>query len=194
MPYEYYNIAHEWYEEIKPFFINYIYRNFNLSRDEVYDIYHDTWVEVHKIIREERAENDTKWRALIFKIGWRRANKVATRRPQHQSIDDGAGSEGDDERFNKTEFEMEKAVQEMQYQSVYADPELQALLGTELNYIPNPCRQILNFYYFDNMSMQEIAECMNYKTARSAITTKKRCFEKFKARMWKAARRLGIFD
>lgn len=192
MPYDYDNIVHRWYEELKLPFINYIRASFTISYDEAMDLYTDTWLEVRKIIIENRATND-KWKALIFTIGKRQAAKIATRcRPRHVSI---SGDEDDSEEvFNRGLFEAEKAAQRLEAKSVYEDPELQAVLGAELSYIPDPCNKILKLYYFDEMSMTEIADAMNYGSSRSAITTKNRCMDKLKERVKKAVRRLGIID
>ena len=191
MPYDYDNIVHQWFEELKLPFINYIRASFSISYDEVMDLYTDTWMELRKIILDNRATDD-KWKALIFKIGWRQADKIATRRPRHISISTG-GDEAE-ETFTRGLFEAEKAAQMAEEKSVYEDPDLQAVLGAELSYIPDPCNKILKLYYFDEMSMTEIADAMNYGSSRSAITTKNRCMDKLKARVKNAVRRLGIID
>lgn len=191
MPYDYDNIVHEWFEELKTPFINYIRANFSISYDEVMDLYTDTWLEVRKIILSDKA-TDNKWKALIFKIGWRQADKIATRRPKHISI--SSGGDEDKDTFIRGLFEAEKAAQIANSRSVYEDPELQAVLGAELSYIPDPCNKILKLFYFDELSMKEIAEALNYKSSRSAITTKNRCMDKLKARVKNAVSRLGIID
>lgn len=191
MPYDYDNIVHQWFEELKLPFINYIRANFSISYDEVMDLYTDTWMELRKIILDNRATDD-KWKALIFKIGWRQADKIATRRPRHISIN--LGGDDAEETFSRGLFEAEKAAQMAEEKSVYEDPDLQAVLGAELSYIPDPCNKILKLYYFDEMSMTEIADAMNYGSSRSAITTKNRCMDKLKARVKNAVRRLGIID
>ncbi len=71
---------------------------------------------------------------------------------------------------------------------------MQEILAAELSYIPDPCNKILKLYYFDELSMKEIAESMNYSSSRSAITTKNRCMDKLKTRVMDAVRRLGILD
>ena len=119
--------------------MNYIRANFSISYDEVMDLYTDTWIEVRKIILSDRATDD-KWKALIFRIGWRQAYRRVTRHPEHISISNG-GDE-DEETFNRGLFEAEKAAQSADAKSVYEDPELQAVLGAELSYIPDPCNKI----------------------------------------------------
>lgn len=191
MRYDYDNIVNRWFEELKLPFINYIRANFFISYDEVMDLYSDTWFEVRKIILENRA-TDKKWKALIFKIGFRKAYKIATRRPCRISLSPGAYES--EEIFNRVLFEAEKAAQRTEKKSVYEDPALRAVLGVELSYIPEPCNKILKLYYFDKIPMTEIACAMNYSSSRSAHVIRKRCFEKLKSRVRNAVKNLGLFD
>lgn len=46
--------------------------------------------------------------------------------------------------------------------------------------IGEPCKTILRKFYFEKLSMQEIASDMNYKNEGVARTTKKRCLEKIR--------------
>ena len=192
MPYDYDNIAHRWFEEYKLPFVNYIRANFVIDYDGAMDLYVDCWMELRKIILEDRA-TDNKWKSLLFLIGKRQAIKAFERRPPIETMGQYSA---EDENFNRKQFDYEQGARKLDgyYTSVYEDPELQAVLGAELSYIPDPCNKILKMYYFDEFSMTEIAEAMNYNSSRSAITTKNRCMDKLKARVKNAVRRLGILD
>lgn len=187
MAFNYDNIVHEFFEELKPLFVNYLRKNFNLDYDEIMSIYTEVWIDVRSNIIRGRVEPGTKWKAYILKMGWYQANNIATRRPR--DIDSY-----DDETFNRDEFERKYTEEKAAETSIYEDPEMQAVLAAELSYIPDPCNKILKLYYFDELSMKEIADSMNYSNSRSAITTKNRCMEKLKARVVNAVRRLGILD
>lgn len=191
MDYDYNEIVRQWFEELKQPFINYIRGNFVISYDDVMDIYSDAWWELREVIIGGRA-TDSKWKALIFKIGWRMAAKKAVRSPKRVSLD-GAGDDGED-RFDPVVFEVEKVRQRDEAPDVYEDPDLKGVLGTVMSYIPDPCNKLLRLYYYEELSMTQIAEAMNYSTSRSAITTKKRCFERLKKRVEDAARMMGIID
>ena len=41
---------------------------------------------------------------------------------------------------------------------LYKDPEVQSLLGDELIHTPEPCGSIIRLFYYENLSMEEIAE------------------------------------
>ncbi len=181
MCYNYDNIVHEWFESLKLPFVNYIRANFVMSYDDVLDLYTEVWLEVRRIIMEGRA-TDNKWKALIFKIGYRKAMRVCQQRPDLRSVSD----DGDDERFNPVLFEMEKKLREMEAKTLYEDADLLAVLSSELSYIPDKCNKILKLYYCENISLKEIAQALRYKTSRSVIVTKKRCVEKLKSRVERA--------
>ena len=65
MPYDYDNIAHRWFEEYKLPFLNYIRANFIIDYDGAMDLYVNSWIELRKIILEDRA-TDNKWKSLLF--------------------------------------------------------------------------------------------------------------------------------
>lgn len=185
MPYEYNDIVRQFFEELKPLFVNYLRKNFTLDYDEIMDIYTEVWIDVRSNIMRGTVEKGTKWKAYILKMGWYQANKIATRKPRNvDSLDD--------DKFNRQQFEQDFQQQKEAETSIYEDPDMQAVLAAELSYIPDPCNKILKLYYFDELSMTEIADSMNYSNSRSAITTKNRCMDKLKARVVNAVRRLGI--
>lgn len=185
MAFDYDNIVHKFFEELKPLFVNYLRRNFTISYDEAMDVYTDVWIDVRSNIQRGKVEKGTKWKAYILKMGWNQANKIATRRPH--DVDSY-----DDDKFSRDDFEKKYTEEKAAETSIYEDPEMQAVLAAELSYIPDPCNKILKLYYFDELSMKEIADSMNYSNSRSAITTKNRCMEKLKDRVINAVRRLGI--
>lgn len=184
--FDYSIIVQQYYEGLKPLFINYIRKNFDLSYDDIMDIYADVWIDVRNNILNGRVEKETKWQAYILKMGWNQANKLKNRLKQMDSIDE--------EGFNSDAFEKEYTENAEAEKSIYSDPQLIAILAAELSYIPDPCNKILKLYYYDHLSMLEIADSMNYSNQNSAKTTKNRCMDKLKARILNAVRNLGILD
>ncbi|MBO4753951.1 MAG: sigma-70 family RNA polymerase sigma factor [Bacteroidales bacterium] len=49
--------------------------------------------------------------------------------------------------------------------------------------LPDPCNKLLWGYYFDNHSMQELADLYGYKSTNSVKVMKSRCMDKFAAAM-----------
>lgn len=186
MPYDYNEIVHNYYEEIKPLFINYLRKSFPLDYDDIMNIYNDVWVDVRENIMSGKVCEGTKWRAYILRMGWYQANNMVERRPNTDSLDD--------ESFNRAQFDREYAADKESDKSIYEDPDMQAVLGAELSFIPDPCNKILKLYYFDELSMRDIADAMNYSGQRVAITMRSRCMDRLRTRVVNAVRRLGILD
>ena len=184
--FDYSIIVQQFYEELKPLLMNYIRKNFELDYDDIMDIYADVWIAVRSNIINGKVEKDTKWKAYILKMGWNQANKLKHRRQDMVHIDA--------EEFNSDAFEREYTEGVEAEKSIYTDPQLTAILAAELSYIPDPCNKILKLYYYDHLSMLEIADSMNYSNQNSAKTTKNRCMDKLKARILNAVRNLGILD
>ena len=61
-----------------------------------------------------------------------------------------------------------------------ADEEARRFLDRVLDSIPPTCKSILKRFYWDKMSMKEIATLTGLKNEDTAKSTKKRCMDKFK--------------
>lgn len=186
MAIDYNEIVHRDFEGMKQPFVNFLRKNFKIGYDDIMDIYVNVWIDVRDNIRNGKTDKVKSWRSYIFNLGWKQACKFATRTRHIPSFDD--------ENFDREVFEREYTEQQDAEKSIYDDPDLKAVLGAELSYIPDPCNKILKMYYFDEFSMKEIADSMNYSDARSANVIKNRCRDKIKERVLNAVRRLGILD
>ncbi len=183
---DYNEIVHRNFEEMKTPFINFLRKNFKIDYDDIMDIYVNVWIDVRDNIRRRKTEDVKSWKSYIFNLGWKQACKFATRTRHIPSIDD--------EKFDREAFEKEYTAQKEAEKSIYNDPDLKGVLAAELSYIPDPCNKILRFYYFEERSMKDIADAMNYSNSRSANVIRNRCLEKIKERVRNAVRRLGILD
>lgn len=183
---DYNEIVHRNFEEMKTPFINFLRKNFKIDYDDIMDIYVNVWIDVRDNIRRKKTEDVKSWKSYIFNLGWKQACKFATRTRHIPSIDD--------EKFDREAFEKEYTAQKEAEKSIYNDPDLKAVLAAELSYIPDPCNKILRFYYYEERSMKDIADSMNYSSSRSANVVRNRCLEKIKERVRMAVRRLGILD
>ena len=57
-------------------------------------------------------------------------------------------------------------------------PEREKIIAKCLNQLGETCRKVLMFYYFDEMSMQEIAEKLGFANTDTAKTKKYKCKQK----------------
>ena len=61
---------------------------------------------------------------------------------------------------------------------------LKKVLRTSLSKLGENCRTLLIMFYYEQMSMDEIAERMDFGSRRVAITTKSRCWQRLKERAY----------
>lgn len=186
MPYFYDDIVREFFEELKPLFINFLRKNFYIDYDSIMDLYSEVWLDVHKNIKEGNVRPHTKWKSYILRMGFNKACNQSRRRNDVTSIDENG--------FDMAEFERKATERSEEEESIFRDPELQAVLAAELGYIPDTCNKILRLYFFEEFKMSEIADMMNYNTSRSAITTMSRCLSNLRKRVKDTARRVGLIN
>lgn len=61
---------------------------------------------------------------------------------------------------------------------------LTKVLRTSLSKLGEDCRSLIKLFYYDQISMQEIAEKMGFGSSRVAITTKSRCWKRLKEKAY----------
>lgn len=61
---------------------------------------------------------------------------------------------------------------------------LMKVVSTSLSKLGENCRTLLIMFYYDQISMQDIAEKMGFGSSRVAITTKSRCWQRLKERAY----------
>ncbi len=54
------------------------------------------------------------------------------------------------------------------------------ILKEILAHLPSPCNDIIGLFYYDDLSLQEIADELGYSGARTVETTKQRCLKRLK--------------
>ena len=57
-------------------------------------------------------------------------------------------------------------------------------LRTSLSKLGEDCRTLIKLFYYENISMQDIAEKMGFRNSRVAITTKSRCWKRLRERAY----------
>lgn len=97
------------------------------------------------------------------------------------AIDPLQSSDGDDDR-DPVDVVTARNVIDLWLHDEQAEEaeELKDALQRIVTEMADPCKTILWLYYWDNLSMKEIAEKMNYDNARVAISQKSRCMTKVK--------------
>ena len=61
------------------------------------------------------------------------------------------------------------------------DEEKRSIVFRLVHNIGEPCSRVLTYFFYDVLTMREIATAMGYKNSDVAKATKKKCMEKVKA-------------
>ena len=160
----------ELYNEHKAPFINYSVNNFKLARDTAEDIYQDAFLALHQNIQNGKLVNLTvPLRTYLFQIG---KNKIY-------------------DYFKKVKVDVDMddishivtAENELgDFDSIYADEEeteqRDLIVYNTVSQMESPCKEVLSYYYWDDKSMKEIADLMNYSSSDVAKTQKSKCMKK----------------
>lgn len=172
-------LCQQHYEAHKQAFINFIHASFPFNGDEITDMYIDVWMDVIDNIRRGKTEKVTNWKSYVFTLGWRRACKMATRGRDMERIDaddrTAAGYESayldtfDDDMIHMKHLENIETLME------------------ELYRIPEKHRELLEHFYLEGMSTEDIAVAMGYRGQRTVITMKRRSLDMLRERLMHVA-------
>lgn len=174
----YEDIVREWYNKVRPMFVNTLKKRFaSLSYDDIEDLYQQAFLAVHDNLQAGRVREDTSWSSYIIQIGL----NLATKELRHSGITDSIyESSGDNEeghqQISKT-VELLLSQLTTEDESLYQNVDALSLLGYELNHTPEPCNSIIRLFYYYDMSMEEIAVAVNFKNATTAKSKKSQCMK-----------------
>ena len=155
------------YNELRPAFIAYFSSRYSfLSSEDIEDIYNDSLLAFYKNIESGKLATLTcSIKSYIYTIGRNKAvDLIRSQHPEaHVSADtiemfDRVNAIWED--ANETEREKQNAVRHI------------------VNKMVEPCRTILNLFYYEMESMKTIAQQMKYANADVAKSKKNQCMTK----------------
>lgn len=191
MTHNYEDIVREWYNRLRPAFMRKLTLHYpSLSLDDAENLYQDAFIAVYDNLLADRVREDTCWSNYIITIGLNLANKAMRRTTVTDYIGNGEDSELRDTIARKAEQIMKDMPEEELPLS--DNLEVQSLLGNELIHTPEPCASIIKFFYYENMSMEEIAEEVGYRNAQTAKAKKSQCMTDLINRVTDALNRAGF--
>lgn len=174
----YEDIVRKWYNKVRPMFVNTLRKRFSqLDYDTIENLYQDAFLAVYENLQAGRVREDTSWSSYIIQIGI----YLATKELRHSGISDsiyesgGDNEEGHQQISRTVELLLSQLTTEDE--SLYQNVNALSLLGEELNYTPEPCNSIIRLFYYDDMSMEEIAVAVNFKNATTAKSKKSQCMK-----------------
>lgn len=155
------------YLKHKSEFIGWAIKKFNLSQEESEDIYQDTILAFrNNIVSGKLVELHSSVKTYLFAV----AKNLALKKKNHFT-NQFSEQQADKEPITP----MEESVVE-----VLADHERQQIISSIINKLREPNRSILKMYYYQNLSMREIAEKLNYKNYKVVKAQKVRCMNELK--------------
>ena len=191
MALNYEDIVREWYNRLRPAFMRKLTQHYpSLSLGDAENLYQDTFIAIYDNLLAERVREDTCWSNYIITIGLNLANKEMRRTTVTDYIGNGKDYESKDSIVRKAEQIMKDMPDEELPLS--DNLEVQSLLGNELTHTPEPCASIIKFFYYENMSMEEIAEEIGYRNAQTAKAKKSQCMTDLIKRVTDALNRAGF--
>lgn len=174
----YEDIVRKWYNKVRPLFVNTLKKRFtSLSYDDIEDLYQQAFLAVHDNLQAGRVREDTSWSSYIIQIGLNLATKELRHTEKTGSIYESGGD--NDEGHQQISKTVEQLLSELTTddEPLYQNIDALSLLGDELNHTPEPCNSIIRLFYYDDMSMEEIAVAVNFKNATTTKSKKSQCMK-----------------
>ncbi len=196
MAQEYEEIVRQWYVKLRPEFLRRLTAKYSgLSLYDAENLYQDTFIAVQENLMLGRVKEDTSWSSYIMTIGMNMASKAWRKIGKTDSADEGFDAD-DEDSGSKTARKVNELLKAMpageDETPLYKNEEALSLLGDELIHTPEPCGSIIRLFYYEDMSMDEIAEEIGYKNATTAKTKKSQCMSDLIERVSLALRRAGF--
>lgn len=191
MAHNYEDIVRDWYNRLRPAFLRRLTQQYpSLTLGDAENLYQDTFIAIYDNLLADRVRQDTSWDSYIMTIGLNLANKAMRK----LSVTDNIGSEDDENCKNATADKVESLLKSMPEDEISLSDnlEVQSLLGNELTHTPEPCASIIRYFYYEGMSMDEIADEIGYRNAQTAKAKKSQCMTDLIKRVTDALNRAGF--
>jgi len=153
------------YTDYRSEFISWITKNYHCNVEEAKDVYQFSIMTFYEnIINNKLVDLKSSVKTYLFAIG---KNKILEKR-KHDSRFDSIHLEGSTvDEISASEEAMEK------------ESSLQ-MVEQCLEQLGDPCKSLLELYYYNKMSMEEITETLNYKNAATAKNLKYKCLNRLR--------------
>ena len=186
----YQDIVLQWYNKVRPLFVNTLRSRFcELDYDTIEDLYQESFLAVYENLQAGKVRENTSWKSYIIGIGIKQAFKLLRHKTETIYEYDNSDADGQLQISRVVEKILSERVEE---ESVYNNIEAQGLLGEELNFTPEPCNKIIRLFYYDGMSMEDIATAINFRNATTAKSKKSQCMKSLTERVKACFKRAEI--
>ena len=187
----YEEIVREWYNRLRPEFLRRLTARYSaLTLFDAENLYHDAFMAVQKNILLGRVKENTSWSSYILTIGMNLANHEIRKKGITDSLDE----EPKEDTAPGKVPDILKLLPANECESFYEDPEAKAILNDELSHTPEPCNSIILLYYYEDLSMNEIAERVGYKNSTTTKSKKLQCMKDLIRRVKDSFRSAGLIE
>jgi len=153
------------YKSHKFEFISWLTNKFNCSEEEARDVYQFAVMTLYENIRNERlSELSSSIKTYLFAIG------------KHKILEEKKASV---KFIPKLDDQIADIPEVGRWDDEMYEESLQ-LVETCLEKLGEPCKSLLELYYYHSMSMEEIADRMNYKNRFTAKNLKYKCINRLR--------------
>lgn len=156
----------EVYARFRTSFLTWITHTHKCTKEEALDIYQYTILSFYENVVEGSFDNmnDTGIKTYLYSIG---KNKLLndSRRKMKVIYTDTIESDALVEDDSDVDFIKSQKIEKIK---------------KALTEIGNPCKELLELFYFNNLSADEIAEVMNYKNGSTVRNVKYKCIQRIR--------------
>lgn len=152
------------YTSYRQEFVNFSKR-YDIENADVLDVYQDTVIAMHQNFVQSQIELKTSTvKTYLFGIG---KNKLFKKLNEKQRV---LRVEVEHTADNYTEINLEENL----------PTENQKKLAKRLDEISGTCKELLNLFYYRNLTIEEIVELTHYKDGNTVRSNKSRCLKSLK--------------
>lgn len=194
MAHNYEEVIREWYTKLRPDFIRNLtmkYSGFSLYEAE--NLYQDAFLAIYDNIQAGKVNDKTYWKSYIITIGMNLASKEWRKKSKTDTLDISPDKKTQD--YGSLSYKAEQALKDIPVEDdsyEIDNKEALAVLGDELKHTPEPCRKILTLFYYEKISMEDLAEEVGFKNASSVKTKKSQCMKDLISRVQNTCDRKNI--
>ena len=159
-----YNELEKVYIEYREEFFHWLAKHYNCSYDDMQDIYQQSILIMYENIVNEKVVNFTgSVKTYLFAIG----------KNKYYELNRSMSKQSNDEMINLAS-EPDK-LEEMEESDLQENK-----LAESLAKLGEPCKSLLEYYYYHNLSMQDIADKLGLKNTDTAKNMKYKCLKRLR--------------
>lgn len=152
------------YRQYRDEFISWSLKNFSCDKDDAIEIYQQSMIVLYENVIHGKLKDLTKAKTYLFGIAKNKFHDLWRKESKWESLGDTDFSVNPDPMMEEYEEEAHKIN----------------VVKSSLVELGEPCKTILEQYYYHKKNMTEIAETLQYKNTDTAKNQKYKCMQRLK--------------